>query len=393
VRPALALRAAAGAVACSAGDGHSRGVCGNGVIEGFEQCDDGNDDPHDGCHECRWWVPPSGDPIAIDAPNAWQWVPVEGAVCRDGSPAGFSINAAEDAVGVVFYFEGGGACFDPFSCLANPANISVERRAPAPAGIFDRGDPRNPFADWHFVFLPYCTGDIFGGTRQDVEVPSMAGVQQFVGEENLRMFLDRVVPTFADVDTVVVTGVSAGGMAALANAMAVGRAFGDARIVMLNDAGPPLTTRYAPRCLQQHWRELWGLEDSILADCGAGCVDGDDYLIDGTLALASRRSDWVQGLVAFDQDLVVRLFYGLGQSDCAFFPLPLSAEQLSDGLRELGAILRENTDTFGTFVMHGEDHTCIEWDCFYAAQVGDVPLTDWVTDLVEGRVTHVGAPR
>lgn len=44
-----------GGAAGAGGSGGSAGagaVCGNGIIEGDEQCDDGNDQPLDGCHQC-----------------------------------------------------------------------------------------------------------------------------------------------------------------------------------------------------------------------------------------------------------------------------------------------------------------------------------------------------
>lgn len=33
------------------------------------------------------------------------------------------------------------------------------------SGVFDLANPRNPVADWSFVYVPYCTGDIHSGSR------------------------------------------------------------------------------------------------------------------------------------------------------------------------------------------------------------------------------------
>jgi len=43
--------------------------CGNNVLEIGEQCDDGNENPHDGCHECFYAVPDNGQVHWVDKNN------------------------------------------------------------------------------------------------------------------------------------------------------------------------------------------------------------------------------------------------------------------------------------------------------------------------------------
>jgi hypothetical protein len=66
---------------------------------------------------------------------------------------------------LVVYFQGGGACWDTMNCLYVPTYY--EDVPPlymfantAGMGIFDTENPMNPFKDWTFVYIPYCTGAV-----------------------------------------------------------------------------------------------------------------------------------------------------------------------------------------------------------------------------------------
>ena len=371
--------------------------CGNGVVEGFEQCDDGNDDPGDGCHLCRHWEPIEGAPLTGLVEGAWSWVEVPGAICRDGSPAGFSINPGARADDVVVYFEGGGACFETLNCLANPPSIPEQARSPFAAGIFDRDNPDNPVGDWTWVYLPYCSGDVFAGSTSDVLIEGH-GLQQFQGDRNMRLFLERLVPTLPDVDRLLVTGISAGGMAAHINTERLARAFRPRHTILLNDGGPPLPSEWVPVCLQEHWRALWNLDDSTLADCGAACSPNGNYLLDIAASLGRRDDVPVDeertlGVFSFDTDAVVRLLYSFGQNDCRMSPIPLmGAGHFRAGLDAMRQQLADRGVPYATFLAAGEAHTCIQSNCLYTTVQSGESLVDWVADLVQGVARDVIAP-
>ena len=61
----------------------------------------------------------------IDAPPGdWTWIPVDGAVCRDGSGTGFGVRpSATGSDKLVIYLEGGGACFNGTTCGINPGSF------------------------------------------------------------------------------------------------------------------------------------------------------------------------------------------------------------------------------------------------------------------------------
>ncbi|MFW5875472.1 MAG: pectin acetylesterase-family hydrolase [Myxococcota bacterium] len=367
------------------------GECGDGVVEGYEQCDDGNADDTDGCtSQCIEWEAPAGDPVVADD-HTWEWIDVPGAVCRDGSPAGFAVNLDSSSDRVMIYLEGGGACFDQVSCGANPARFDSSAFGGRSGGIFDRTHGDNPMAGWNHVYVPYCTGDVHAGLAEDVMVPGLDEPQQFVGYRNTGLFLERIVPTFADAELVVLTGASAGGFGAAANAAQVQRDFGDVPVVLLDDSGPPMSSEQIAPCLQAQWRELWGLENTMLADCQWDCDDPDDFVVDLAVHLAQQNPDRVGGLFSHRQDQIIRFFYGFGQNECDYTIVPssLPEDEFERGLDDFKNVIQAETNNFGTYYTDGTDHTCIAGGCFYDAEVGGVPLTAWVADLIDGQVSHV----
>src|SRR5262245_26344198 len=101
-----------------------------------------------GCSDDR------GDPgdagMVSDAPaEPWMAVPVEGTICRDGQPTGYAISKAPGSRKLMIYMEGGGACFNPVSCLQNPeswpANETSLMKALNRNWILSRSSANSPF--------------------------------------------------------------------------------------------------------------------------------------------------------------------------------------------------------------------------------------------------------
>jgi len=56
----------------------------------------------------------------------------------------------------------------------------------------------NPVADWSYIYVPYCTGDVHGGNATG-SVPGVTGTQDFAGYTNVTQYLARIVPTLRSV--------------------------------------------------------------------------------------------------------------------------------------------------------------------------------------------------
>ena len=121
---------------------------------------------------------PTGMPIMAPE-RTWTWVDFADAKCRSGSAAGVSVNLNPSSKRVMIYLEGGGACFDSQTCGANPDSVGSQN--PGASGVFDRTRSENPVADWNYVYVPYCTGDVHMGAKKDGQIEGVSGTQQFVG--------------------------------------------------------------------------------------------------------------------------------------------------------------------------------------------------------------------
>jgi len=249
-------------------------------------------------------------------------------------------------------------------------------------GPFDRS-PGSPFADYNQVYAPYCTGDCFTGNNPNGNVPG-AGPQQFVGYVNLDLFLDRLVATFPNVTQVVLTGSSAGGMAAANNASHVARRFGNVPIVAIDDSAPPLSTQFIPACYPKLVRTLWGLDNTVLKDCGADCPKPDDFLVDLTMHFA-RDPKHATGIVNSYADSTDISVYNQGGQACGSPPMTPTA--FGNGLMDLRSTGGGKPNRFATFYVQSTSHV---WLGKNGTTVNGVTLGSWLNDLLNGVYNDVG---
>jgi Pectinacetylesterase len=370
-----------------------------------------------------------GTPINPPPPSGWLWYEIAGAICRDKSPTGFYVRfTASDRL--LIFLEGGGACINPGFCRYNPASVDqilsgggqtgvgslwgavAGRQQPgcysdgSPSGIFDSSNDANPFKNWNMVYVPYCTGDVFFGTRTDVMIPGVTAPQQFVGYRNMQKFVARLVPTFKDtIKRVVLSGSSAGGFGAVLNFSMVKDSFGDGIAMdLVDDSGPSFSDRSMPVCMQKRWRDLWGFSDAFPPDC-AECFQADGGgLLQITNFLQRKHPSVRAALISSMQDEIIRLFYSAGNSDCDAFDdahpvrnllftlgATFPAEQYTAGLNDLRATYTA-THHFATYYLGGASITSHQrlWrPSFFDAAAG-VSTARWLTDFLDGRMTHIG---
>ncbi len=186
------------------------------------------------------------------------------AICGNGSPYKFFVNPSDKSKNVLFYFQGGGACWDYPSCsgqegirgAANPEGIPDDFMkgisVPAMMSPFVwRDHPLDNYQtrDWTIIFLPYCTGDVFTGdkvaTYADPEGKEPDLVWNHAGHETVMSVLDWMTKSeyaenFSEIPMLLVTGSSAGGAGAFLNYYFVREKLGDRveKGVLLNDSGP-----------------------------------------------------------------------------------------------------------------------------------------------------------
>jgi hypothetical protein len=383
---------------------------------------------------------------AIQDPGTWAFAESAELTCRDGSSTGIGVRLQPDdrpgrrggddvSDNLVIFMEGGGACFDFFTCSQNRANFSRddffgEDFIGRYSGIFDAEHPDNPVADWNFVYVPYCTGDEHAGSNVDGDVPDFTlpngGVlqspkdQQFVGHDNMGRVVEYIRRYLGKTyDNILLTGSSAGGVGTLANYQQVVDGFPASKVTALDDSGPVFyDDNILPAALQQLWRSTWDISE-VLPPPGEDGVDPSDDIerIYQTMADDVKR-DASLGLISYEQDATIRFFYSFGVA----LNDPVCAAQLYGGLSmrpprrvaciepeeyedALYALRGELPDAWTTFyaveseepdpVLGGlapsELHTFLRVERFYEASAEGQSLADWTRDLIDGRAVNRGS--
>ena len=159
--------------------------------------------------------------MEIAAAGWEQVVPGGDCQCADGSEFAFWERRA-DPTKVVFYLDGGGSCFDATTCAftglsagGEAANYDWSIYGEDPAqegGIFDFARADNPFADYCFIYVPLCTGDVHLGDATREYSPELT--VEHNGFVNGTAALNYLAEHYPDAAQVVVVGKSGGSVAA-----------------------------------------------------------------------------------------------------------------------------------------------------------------------------------
>jgi len=300
-------------------------------------------------------VPPSDvaankDPIT--APDeTWEWIPIAGTKCANGSETGIGVNLTNKSKKVVVYLMGGGACWDATTCgLGLAANLNGYGKGNfdsdigkyGTTGPFARTDPDNPFKDYSFIFVPYCTGDVHAGNKV-----ATYGAKQYhhVGYVNMTYNFERIVPTLKarGIDYAVISGSSAGGFGALWNFPRFQDALGSGTHVdIIDDGGPPLRPAYMPTSLQQTWNNSWGLNTTTPAGCEkCNATDGYHNAIE---FFATKYPGHRASLISSYQDQVIRGYF------------QISGPKMEEGLKDFADNVISKAPDWRVYYVTGSKH-------------------------------------
>jgi hypothetical protein len=223
------------------------------------------------------------EPFVPEAYGEWLKFEPEGAVCANGSQYKYFVNFSETSDNVVVFLEGGGACsnyedcsngrafntdcisegpdaecirddypavylhldaLEPFSAITEPlgvidGDVPVELSYPPLSGNAEI----NPMGNWNRVFIPYCTGDTYLGSKVHTYVdPEGVGPDfefHHMGHQNMLIVIEELNRMFADIPQMMVGGCSAGGVGSLNNYPFIRDGIeGVGRGYLLADSGP-----------------------------------------------------------------------------------------------------------------------------------------------------------
>jgi len=356
------------------------------AMGGFEPLDDDDDNSYDK-------KPPPG----IDQ---WRWQWVDGAVCRDGSPTGFGIRRSEVSDNIAIYLMAGGICVTPETCEQNPefyddALFYEIVGEDGWGGIFNPWVMENPFRDWNMIFVPCCTADLFLGNKPDAFVPGVSGQQQFVGFDNLKLFVPEIKAAFeSSPEKIMLFGQCSGANGAMFAYPMLADVFENTPITFINDTGPiaEMDDALSP-CLQRLLRAFFNINPAIPQDC-VGCFgQNGDGLSNIQTYLPEKFPTGSFGLISSMADESIRYTWGFGINDCSEI---FSGSLISESIFASSLIdLRDNyllpTGKWSTYFIEGNFHTVgFETDELFSIQQEDDFLIDWVSQLLNGVPEPVG---
>src|SRR5207302_1776982 len=153
------------------------------------------------------------------------------AICLHGTDYETSLHRAASNK-VLLYLEGGGACWDAFTCANGLAKLTAN--GAQGTGILDTTNATNPFADWNIVFASYCDGSVFSGNN----IADYDGTQTYHhGIQNLSAAVSLMLREFPHPERIVVSGSSAGGYGTYSGYSVTRVAYPDTPILVLDDSG------------------------------------------------------------------------------------------------------------------------------------------------------------
>lgn len=318
--------------------------------------------------------------VAADVPaattNASGWVDVapQGTTCWDGSPWRFWYRGGS-ADKLAIWFEGSGGCWNAATCdvAGKPAFQSkIATRTPQRSGLFDENRANNPLRDFSVVLLPYCTGDAHIG-RRTVEYTRGDGTSfRFAheGGRNTLAALDWLKSRGFDPRTLLVSGESAGAIAAAYWSVEIGDRWPAAQLITLGDAAGGYRALGVNKVLRQ-----WGVLDA-LPDLPAYSDHDRVYFETFYIAAAQRHPGARLAQVNYADDAQQRRFMSL---------LGTRVEQLTKPLTCNLNEVRIDAPDFRSFIYPGTQHVMLRTNAVYSTRCEGQSVASWVDDLITGR--------
>jgi len=278
--------------------------------------------------------------------------------CMRGAPFVASTRDA-GAADLVFFLQGGGACWDDYCLAVTTAPPGVPR-----VDILDPELPENPVADWNVTYLPYCDGSLFVGDADRDDDGDGVAERQHRGLANLSAALDLSRETFPDPERVLFVGSSGGGYGALFAVPLLQETYPDAELLVLSDSAVGVARGSDPAFVQ-HLVDQWG---------AAGAL-GDVSLASGHMTglLERNLEDAPDARVA-----VFSAWYDLIIGD-VFLKVPPAAFQ-QDVAEETDRLHAAFPDRYRRFLIDGRMHTTLLGDAsgIVGSDLGsvEVPVED-----------------
>lgn len=314
--------------------------------------------------------------------SVWREIPGgKQTVCSNGTPYVFFFHPGNPKKLLIF-FQGGGACWDPISCNLNakptydssadtrdnPAGNEVNLGGYAWDGIFNFSNPQNPFRDYTFLLIPYCTGDTHLGAKDvTYTTPDTSFTIHHQGARNVQAALNWIFKEVPRPSQVFVTGASAGSIASPVYACVVADHYPDARIAHLGDC----SGAYRGKGIEQLLIH-WGVPATLSS---AGLYPKSPTMVD--ILTESART---HPRVIFSQ-------YNTAFDATQQFFLRQTGENPDSVLANIqtnNALIAQQVPNYSAYVDTGVHHVILTRPELYHTRGGGLPFIQWLATLEKG---------
>ena len=314
--------------------------------------------------------------------GTWQTVyPGGETICSRGDPYRFYYRHG-DPKKLVVYFQGGGACWNQFTCSVADAIFSDKVYEPEDlntladslfnVGVFDTSAD-GLFKDWSIVYVPYCTGDVHWGNATVEYTEDL--VIHHRGYLNTKAALEFAYDKIVDPESVFVTGCSAGAYGSILNSARVATQYPDAIVSVLADSGAGIITDSFLTDSFPNWNALSHLPDYLeRLQAPLETLSIEDVYISIAESFPNHR--FTQYTTAFDQDQI--FFWEAMGGDF---------QEFSPRLRNTLDNIEAAAPNFRVYMAPGSMHCISFYPFFDTRTVNDIKFRDWVSQLVSGETS------
>ncbi len=315
---------------------------------------------------------------------------------------------------LVVYFQGGGACWHNNNCntfptntqeleyfenetaldvISNQGDLAVSNNI---GGIFDFTNADNPFKDWDFVYIPYCTGDLHWGAKDNAY---SGGTIRHRGHVNFQVVLEWLKAHYTTApDKIFVTGISGGAYGSVFNFPYLKASFPDSRFSLLGDAGVGVVTDSFKTDGLPNWN-IQVPTSTRTGDSSFTYFDGKDVTTMDLSEIYSAVADHYNtssetinfGQYTTDWDNNQAYFYQV--------MLDITADSNSDwesyedvwcdwnskmrqNLTSIEASTDASVSSFEYYIAPGEAHTILMSTDFYTETSDGTTLLSWINGLI-----------
>jgi len=314
-------------------------------------------------------------------------------ICSRGTDWSFWVRRGKENR-VLYYFQGGGACWDYLTCeqigTFKPSTGPGDDPSNRGGGFADFDDPRNPFRDWHVVFVPYCTGDIHWGSADvEHELFGNTATIRHRGFQNAQVAEKWAREHFVHPDEIFVTGSSAGAYGAILNSLYLQEwVYASTRFSVLGDAGNGIV----PQRFLAEEISKWNIEENLPAWITA---------LDKPVTELDASTLWAESAKAYPQNRFANYstsFDGGSGGQIGFYQVMLFPDvptawfdwwrpscDWDQRMRAQAMDAAAGAPNYRYYIGTGSRHTTWGFDKVYDDTTGGVPpFVDWVQAMRAG---------